>query len=138
MRRFIIISFALFDILWGVLLFFSNSTNHYILFTNARGLQQVFASWQIVAGWLVVSGLLALLALRQTKKFQYLALMTPQILVVLSSLTSVIVAILNQQYGDGVLRGWEFIFLDQFPSLTLTAAYFLAIGKDLSEAEKWK
>lgn len=135
MRKFVLLSFSFFDILWGILLFFSNSPSHYILFTNARGLQQVFSSWQAVAVFVIVSGIMAIMSIWQKKRFHRLALLTPQIIVVLSSLTSVVVAVISQQYGDGVLRGHEFILLDQFPSIALTAAYFLAVGKDLNEDE---
>jgi hypothetical protein len=124
-KRAILLSYSLFDLVWGILLLFSGS--QYILFTNARALQQIFASWQGVGVVLIVAGLMSILALWQKKKWNFLALMAPQILIVLSSLTSVLVAIIGQQFGDGVIRGWAFILLDQWPSLSLTLLYFLAI-----------
>lgn len=63
------------------------------------------------------------------------ALLLPQqfflMLTALSSANSVI----TQQYADGVVRGWPFIFLDQFAIFLIASLYTITLPSLLKEDE---
>jgi hypothetical protein len=113
--------------IWGLLLITNGSAIH---FTAAAVIGEIFKNYRAQAFVLMAVGLVALGGTPITPKNHVLlrlACLIPQQIVLLLSAMAVLQAIVLGHFGDGVVRSWQFIFLDQMQTLIIAILYTVAV-----------
>ena len=110
-------------VLWAVALLFDKSAR---LATAVGGVNDYIPTVWLTPVFFAVS-VLALASLRSSRHlYGYLLVLPQQALIVMSGAAS-LHAILQSQYGDGVIRPWEFIAADQIPPILLSFFHTFAV-----------
>lgn len=119
---FMIAMVSMVHLMWGVIIL---TYGHIPQSTTLAPLSKLFV-FPYGATTLIVSSLLAMYSLRVKNRFASLLIIPQQFLLILSTV-GVITAIVTSSFADGVVRDWQFIFVDQVVWIVLMAFYTYSI-----------
>lgn len=87
---------------------------------------RIFSYPNIGAVFMLLSSALAVVGLLDKSKYGFLFFL-PQLAFVIFTASSALGFVLRGHYADGVVRPWQFIFVDQLPSFITALLYTYAI-----------
>jgi hypothetical protein len=126
-NQLLIIYATTYHLVWGLLLLTYGESIH---FTAATVIAQLLTNYRMQAVVLISVGLIALGGtpiIPSSHVLLRLACLIPQQIVLLLSAISVMQAVVVGHFGDGVVRSWQFIFLDQMQTLLIAILYTVAV-----------
>lgn len=80
-----------------------------------------------IGGLLMIASVaIAIIGMFKASKYRFLYFL-PQYFFLLLTAGSAMYYVMQSHYADGVIRPWQFIFIDQLPSLITTSLYIFSI-----------